>query len=275
MVKYYPTASPKIALVRHLFVSDLHLDGSSPATVEAFLGFLANDARGANSLHILGDLFETWIGDDDPDPVRSRVCEGLRELADSGVAVYVMQGNRDFLYGAAFERRTGCTLLPDPVVLELLGERVLLTHGDLLCTGDHAYQELRSTMRSAGFRKRVLALPIDARQMLASAARAGSKAHLRTTSAQIMDVAPQAVIAAFEASGTRKMIHGHTHRPQVHRHALSAGTAERFVLAAWDDRGEYLEVSAGDGSMPGNWRRCPVEIVPSAANPSGSGTPGR
>jgi len=213
------------------------------------LRFLEGEARGATSLHILGDLFETWIGDDDPDPARDRVCRALRALSDSGVALYVMQGNRDFLYGEAFERRIGGTLVSDPSVVTLFGERVLLTHGDLLCTGDAAYQELRTTVRDPGFRDRVLKLPVDARQMLANAARAGSKAHTRATAATIMDVTPSAVIAAFEASGTRKMIHGHTHRPAEHRHATRDGVAERVVLAAWDEAGEFLEVTA-DG-----WRR--------------------
>ena len=249
---------PRIRSVRHLFISDLHLDAASPETVAIFMRFLENEARAAASLHILGDLFETWIGDDDPDPVRDAACVALRNLASTGVSVYVMRGNRDFLYGADFEQRTGCTLLPDPVVVTLLGEKVLLTHGDLLCTGDHAYQELRTTVRDPAFRDRVLRLPIEARQLLASAARAGSKAHVSAASATIgaatiMDVAPEAVIAAFETSGTRTMIHGHTHRPATHQHDVAGEPATRHVLADWGSTGEYLEVS-GEG-----WRR---RVVP-------------
>lgn len=279
---------PNIPTVRHLFISDLHLDASSPGTVELFLYF-AQTAVGATSLHVLGDLFETWIGDDDPDPVRARICDALRGLVESGVSLHVMQGNRDFLYGPDFERRTGCTLLADPSVVTLNGERVLLTHGDLLCTGDHAYQELRTTMRDPRFRRRVLALPIEARQQLAQAARAGSKAHIRAATRQsaaasqsvaasksaagsatptgpdIMDVDPAAVIAAFEASGTRKMIHGHTHRPANHRYLLGSATAERVVLAAWDETGEFLEVT------PAGWaRRTIVVDCAGPANPSGT-----
>ncbi|MBM4192319.1 MAG: UDP-2,3-diacylglucosamine diphosphatase [Gammaproteobacteria bacterium] len=235
--------------MRHLFVSDLHLDSSTPATIEAFSRFLEGEARGATSLHILGDLFEIWIGDDDPNPVCNRVCVALRALSDAGVAVYVMQGNRDFLYGEAFERRIGGTLISDPSVVTLVGERVLLTHGDLMCTGDTAYQELRTIVRDPRFRDRVLKLPMDARQILANATRAGSKVHTRATAATIMDVTPSAVIAALEASGTRKMIHGHTHRPAEHRHITRDGNAERVVLSAWDEAGEYLEVTA-DG-----WQR--------------------
>ena len=173
--------------MRYLFISDLHLDASAPAAVEAFIAFSRGTAREADALYILGDLFEVWIGDDDTDPTRDKVCTALRELTAAGVAVFVMQGNRDFLYGERFEARTGCTLVPDPVVAHLGGERVLLTHGDLLCTGDTAYQELRTTVRDPRFRDRVLALPLEARQWIADTARSGSKAHTRTTTANIID----------------------------------------------------------------------------------------
>lgn len=229
--------------MRHLFVSDLHLDASAPATVQRFLGFLALEARAAASLYILGDLFETWIGDDDPDPVRSQVCDALRTLTASGVPVYLMCGNRDFLYGEAFERRTGVRLLADPTVATLDGQRILLTHGDLLCTDDVSYQELRSTVRSLAFKDRVSALSVEARQWMASAARAGSRAHVRQTAADIMDVNSKAVIAAFEATSTLTMIHGHTHRPAEHHHSTTNGVARRIVLAAWDEDGEFLVVS--------------------------------
>lgn len=229
--------------MRHLFVSDLHLDASAPATVQRFLGFLAVEARAADSLYILGDLFETWIGDDDPDPVRSQVCDALRAVTASGIPVYLMCGNRDFLYGEAFERSTGVRLLADPTVATLEGKRILLTHGDLLCIDDVSYQELRSTVRDSAFKNRVSSLSIEARQWMASAARAGSRAHVRQTAADIMDVNSKAVIAAFEATSTLTMIHGHTHRPAEHHHSTANGVARRIVLAAWDEDGEFLVVS--------------------------------
>ena len=256
-----PGALAYNATVRYLFISDLHLDASAPAAVEAFIAFSLGAAREADALYILGDLFEVWIGDDDADPTRERVCAALRELTAAGVAVFVMQGNRDFLYGERFEARTGCTLLPDPVVADLCGERVLLTHGDLLCTGDTAYQELRTTVRDPRFRERVLALPIEARQWIADTARSGSKAHTRTTAANIMDVTPAAEEAAFRASGCVKMIHGHTHRPATHTHTVEGARAERWVLAAWDAEGSALEVSES------GWRVLPAAAAPSAAAP--------
>jgi UDP-2,3-diacylglucosamine hydrolase len=230
--------------VKYLFVSDLHLEAAAPQAIDAFVGLLGGEAREAAALYILGDLFESWVGDDDPDPARNRVCRAIAALTASGVPVFVMHGNRDFLYGAGFEARTGAEVLPDPCVATLFGRRVLLTHGDLLCTGDAAYQELRSTVRAASFRERVLALPLEARQTLADAARAGSKAHVAAQRAEIMDVTPEAVLAAFRATGTRVMVHGHTHRPAEHGHVVDGEQALRVVLDAWYEGGSVLTLDA-------------------------------
>ncbi len=229
----------------HLFVSDLHLDAASPQAVETFLRLLAGEARGAESLYLLGDLFESWIGDDDPDPVRSRVCAALQSLTRSGVPVFAMHGNRDFLLGAGFEARSGCRLLPDPVIADLHGTRVLLTHGDLLCTGDAAYQELRTTVRGEFFQRRVAALSLAQRELLAAAARAGSRAHTRAVHADIMDVDPDAVAALVRATGVGCIIHGHTHRPAIHETQVDGRPLRRIVLDAWYERGGLLRWSAG------------------------------
>jgi UDP-2,3-diacylglucosamine hydrolase len=230
--------------VKYLFVSDLHLEADSPRSVAAFTALLRGEARSAAALYVLGDLFEAWVGDDDPDPLRDAVCREMAALAATGVPVFVMHGNRDFLYGAGFEARTGAEVLPDPCVATLFGRRMLLTHGDLLCTGDAAYQELRSTVRAASFRERVLALPLEARQTLADAARAGSKAHVAAQRAEIMDVTPEAVLAAFRATGTRVMVHGHTHRPAEHTHVVDGEQALRVVLDAWYEGGSVLTLDA-------------------------------
>ena len=230
--------------MKYLFVSDLHLEAAAPQAIDAFVGLLGGEAREAAALYILGDLFESWVGDDDPDPARDRVCRAIAALTATGVPVFVMHGNRDFLYGAGFESRTGAKVLPDPCVATLFGRRVLLTHGDLLCTGDAAYQELRSTVRAASFRERVLALPLEARQTLADAARAGSKAHVAAQRAEIMDVTPEAVLAAFRATGTRVMVHGHTHRPAEHGHVVDGEQALRVVLDAWYESGSVLTLDA-------------------------------
>ncbi|HTV53186.1 MAG TPA: UDP-2,3-diacylglucosamine diphosphatase [Steroidobacteraceae bacterium] len=229
-----------------LFVSDLHLGAESPHATAQFLGFLQSIAARAQALYILGDLFEVWIGDDDPDPELARVCEALAALSARGVPCFVLHGNRDFLLGEQFCRRTGCQLLPDPVLTELGGERVLLTHGDALCVDDHAYQELRSIVRSPRWQRRFLALPARQRMQLASQARAGSRAHTARTIPYVMDVNAEAVLAAFRATGARRIIHGHTHRPGRHPQMLEGRPIERIVLGAWYEQGSYLSWRAGE-----------------------------
>src|SRR5438046_962535 len=165
----------EVARMARLFVSDVHLDAGAPEATEQFLGFLATEAATAEALYILGDLFEAWVGDDDPDAEQERVCRGLRALTQRGVACFALHGNRDFLLGEGFCERSGCRLLTDPVVAQFDGEQVLLTHGDALCTDDRPYQELRSLGRSGDWQQRFLALPRAHRELLADEARAGSR----------------------------------------------------------------------------------------------------
>ncbi len=228
-----------------LFVSDVHLDARAPEATEQFLGFLAGEAAAAEALYILGDLFEAWVGDDDQDPAKERVCRGLRALAARGVACFALHGNRDFLLGEGFCERSGCRLLTDPVVAQFDGEPVLLTHGDALCTDDHPYQELRSMVRSRDWQQRFLALPRSHRELLADEARAGSRRHISRTVPYIMDVNTGAVAAAFRAARVRRMIHGHTHRPGMHEVQTDGGLAQRIVLGAWYEQGSYLSCERG------------------------------
>jgi UDP-2,3-diacylglucosamine hydrolase len=227
-----------------LFASDLHLDSESPWAIDAFLAFLAGPARQAEALYLLGDLFEVWVGDDDDSPDHERSCAGLKRLTDGGVSVYVIHGNRDFLLGDEFARRTGVKLLPDPVLVDLYGVPTLLSHGDVFCTEDPSYQQLRSIVRRPAFQQRFLALPLDARRTLASAARAGSKAHTGRTIPTIMDVNPEAVTRAFRATGARRLIHGHTHRPAIHPGVVDGSNTERVVLAPWYEAASCLSVDA-------------------------------
>ena len=232
-----------------LFISDVHLDAGSPQAVEQFLELLQTHAARAQALYILGDLFEAWIGDDDPDAAKARVQAGLRALTGSGVACFVLHGNRDFLLGGEFCRRTGCRLLTDPVVAEIDGERVLITHGDALCTDDHPYQELRSIVRTARWQRKFLALPLADRERLANRARSGSRQHTATTGYNIMDVNPDTVVAAFRISGVRRIIHGHTHRPAVHELSVDGEPAHRIVLGAWYESGSYLACEDGQYAL--------------------------
>ena len=228
-----------------LFVSDLHLDARWPEANAQFLDFLRTQAPQARVLYILGDLFEAWIGDDDPDPAHGVIMDGLRTLTDGGVPCFVLHGNRDFLLGPGFCARTGAQLLPDPVLAELDGEPVLLTHGDALCVDDHPYQELRTTVRDPAWQRRFLALPLATRALLADQARRGSQAHTARTIPYVMDVNPEAVQAAFRVTGAHRMIHGHTHRPGIHDHQIDGQPAQRIVLGAWYEQGSVLVRDAG------------------------------
>ena len=228
-----------------VFISDVHLDASAPDATDQFFAFLRKEAAGAEALYILGDLFEVWVGDDDPDPQKARITAALRELTDSGVAAFVIHGNRDFLLGRQFCDQAGARLLQDPVVIELDGERVLVTHGDALCTDDHSYQELRSSVRTAEWQKRFLALPFSVRDSFANQARKGSKAHTKRTAPRIQDVSPAAVETAFRTARVRRMIHGHTHRPGVHDTMVDGEPAQRIVLGAWYEEGSYLVYENG------------------------------
>jgi len=223
-----------------LFVSDLHLDAAFPDAIAQFEALLAGPAREAEALYILGDLFEAWVGDDDDDPGRERACAALRGLAAGGVAVFVMHGNRDFLLGSGFEQRTGARLLADPTVIELGGERVLLTHGDALCTADVSYQRLRAIVRRPRWQRRLLRLPLAARRALSSAARAGSKAHTGRVAEYIMDVDPATVTASLSTAGARTLVHGHTHRPGIEPLQVDGHVAQRIVLGAWYEQGSLL-----------------------------------
>lgn len=231
--------------MRWLFVSDVHLTSAAPAAIEQFVDFLAREARGAHALYVLGDLFEVWVGDDDTDALGERVCAALRSLCAAGTAVFVLHGNRDFLLGAGFSRRSGAYLLPDPSLIEIAGEPVLVSHGDALCIDDHPYQQLRSIVRARVWQQRFLDLPLQARIALADRARAGSRAHTSRTVPVLMDVNAQAVEAAFRASGARRLVHGHTHRPGIHPLIVDGRPVHRLVLGAWYEQGSYLECAAG------------------------------
>jgi len=229
--------------VKTLFVSDLHLDPARPEIARQFHGFLGGEARTAQALYILGDLFEAWLGDDDPDPAARATVAALRALVDAGVPVFVMHGNRDFLIGERFCRETGATLLPDGTVVTLEGEPVLLMHGDALCTDDVSYQRLRRIVRNPLVRWIFRRMSLGQRRALAARLRAGSRTHVGMTAPEIMDVNTAAVDRAMREAGVRTLIHGHTHRPAVHEIDLDGTPARRIVLGDWYEQGSVLEWS--------------------------------
>jgi UDP-2,3-diacylglucosamine hydrolase len=223
-----------------LFISDLHLDESRPHIVELFTRFLARDARGADALYILGDLFESWIGDDDDSALALRVAAATRTLRDSGVPVYFMHGNRDFLLGADYAARADMTLLADPIVVDLAGERTLLMHGDTLCTDDVEYQKFRTLVRDPKWQAQFLAKPLAERRAFATQARGESRKHTSMAKPEIMDVNPAVVEATMRDHGVRRLIHGHTHRPATHRLDFGGRAAERIVLGDWYEQSSVL-----------------------------------
>lgn len=229
-----------------LFVSDLHLCRERPQATRLFLNFLANRARNAQALYILGDLFEYWAGDDDiDDPHHRPVIAALRALSEGGCALYVMHGNRDFLMGADFAQASGAVLLPDPVLIDLHGRRALLTHGDLQCTDDVEYQVFRSKVRDPLWQQDFLAQPLPQRKAQIAALRARSEQEKSCKDAAIMDVNASAVADLLRSHDFPPLlIHGHTHRPGRHAVEVDGKRCERIVLADWGDRGSCLECSA-------------------------------
>lgn len=217
---------------RRLFVSDLHLTAPDDAAFRTLAWLLDEAATQADEVYLLGDVCEVWVGDDDDAPLARALVDLLRRSA-ARMAVYVMHGNRDFLLGADFARAAGVTLLPDPYHVE---GGVLLSHGDLFCTDDHEYQAARRELRSPDWQEGVLARPLAERRALADAMRAQSLATNANKAENIMDVTPAAVDAAVRRYGARTVVHGHTHRPGIHRHSWG----RRYVLGAWERCGWRL-----------------------------------
>ena len=227
-----------------LVVSDLHLEAARPAIARQFEGFLARRARSARVLYILGDLFEVWIGDDDPDPHKRAVVAALKAVSDAGVKLYFMHGNRDFLLGERFCRETGGELLTDPSIAIAHGRRVLLTHGDALCTDDAPYQRLRAVVREPRWQKQFLSLSVAQRESLAAEARAGSKAHTSGQPAMLMDVNAATVERVFRDADVDWLVHGHTHRPGVTTSVVDGRPRTRLVTGDWYTQGSVLEWDA-------------------------------
>jgi UDP-2,3-diacylglucosamine hydrolase len=223
-----------------LFISDLHIDARHPEITRQFIDFVSSEARGADALYILGDLFESWVGDDAPDAGQTAAIQAIRSLTSTGVPCFVMHGNRDFLLGSEFCARSGAHLLPDPLILTLYGEPVLVMHGDALCTDDRAYQRLRATVRDPAWQRRFLRLSIAQRRALAGAAREGSRAHTAALEYAVADVSPESVAAAMRTAGAATLLHGHTHRPAIHPFNVDGRACTRIVLGDWYTQGSVL-----------------------------------
>ena len=243
----------------YLFVSDVHLSADRPQIAAQFVQFLDEWAGRAEQMFILGDLFDFWLGDDDERPPHTDVMSALRRLTDSGTPTAVAHGNHDFLLGRDFVSRTGCRILDDPETVDIFGQRTLLMHGDSLCTSDLEYQAFRRFSRDPSNQAAFLSLPLPARLEQAKDLRSKSKAATSIKADDIMDVSEDAVRGALLANDCTVMIHGHTHRPNVHQVDMNSGdgdptvaTGTRIVLGDWYEHDDLLAWGS-DG-----WQRCRV-----------------
>lgn len=245
-----------------LFVSDVHLQAESPRTSETFFSFLRQRAIKAQQLYLLGDLFESWAGDDDiATPYNKQVADKIKEVSDAGVAIFWIGGNRDFLVGQDFANAIGATLLPDPFVATIAGQQITLAHGDAQCTDDVAYIAFRAQIRAPEWQQQFLAMSLAQRKAVIEGLRNGSREAQRAKSYDIMDVNAAAIQSLFESSGTSTMIHGHTHRPARHEYRENGNSRIRYVLPDWDCdieplRGGWIELGT-DGEI----RRCGLDDI--------------
>jgi UDP-2,3-diacylglucosamine hydrolase len=229
-----------------LFISDLHLCSSRPAITALFISFLNTLAGKGEALYILGDLFEYWAGDDDRDDVHHQlVITALAALAASGTRILFMHGNRDFLLANGFSKAAGMEILADPTPLILYGKRVLLSHGDTLCTDDAAYQTFRRQVRDPAWQKDFLARPLIERKAQIEAMRMRSEQEKSSKTESIMDVNADAVDSLMRAYDYPELlIHGHTHRPALHKLNIDGHTCERWVLGDWYEQGSCLKLDS-------------------------------
>lgn len=227
-----------------IFISDLHLLSQHEGTMALFSRFIKEVATEADVLYILGDLLEYWLGDDDPAPDYQKVFSDLKSLPEEhGTKIFLMHGNRDFLIGNKLAEQCGFTLIEDPTVIDLNGNRTLLMHGDTLCTDDVDYQQFRSMVRNPEWQKEVLRKSLEERLGLAMSLRQTSQQSTSEKEEYIMDVNAGAVEQAFIENDVDIIIHGHTHRPDIHRYEINRKEAIRIVLGDWHDSARYLSVS--------------------------------
>lgn len=228
-----------------LFISDLHLHPSRPAILACFVRFLEQQRGRAEAVYILGDLFETWVGDDDPEPVYTAARRAIRDCVAAGTPVFVMRGNRDFLLGERFGAETHCTLIEDPTRIELYGVATLLMHGDSLCTDDLDYQTMRRRLRDPAWQHQVLALSLAERRELAQQARELSVLSQHGKSDCTMDVNTDEVLRVMGEQQVDLLIHGHTHRAGIHPLRIGDRGVTRIDLGDWYTTGTALVVDAG------------------------------
>ena len=214
------------------FISDLHLERIESPITNIFTAFL-DDLNQNDSLYILGDLFESWIGDDNVSELSQYISDRLLMLSERNISVAIMHGNRDFLIGEDFCKASSIELINDPRIIEIDTKKVMLTHGDELCTDDKEYQAFRSVVRNPLWQKDFLNFPISKREKIAGEAKDASKDSKENKAMEIMDVNTDAVLKAFNDQNIEIMIHGHTHRPNIHKVSNEGKNLTRYVLGDW------------------------------------------
>mgnify|MGYP000238431980 CR=1 FL=1 len=220
------------------FISDLHLSEKTPSTNQGFFKFLKTAAQEFSHLYILGDLFESWVGDDDDSSFASDVTEHIKTATRSGLEIFFMHGNRDFLCGNKFAEDANITILPDPFFIDYFDQKIALSHGDDFCTDDLKYIEFKKEVRSSSWQEDFLSKPLEERQKIAANMRDASQSNKDKKDLSIMDVAANTIHEFFIQNNISLLIHGHTHRPD--RHSTASG--ERIVLGDWDSHGWALEM---------------------------------
>ncbi|MFT7561008.1 MAG: UDP-2,3-diacylglucosamine hydrolase [Flavobacteriales bacterium] len=231
--------------MQRFFISDLHLSPGTPELAKAFSAFLANQAKHADELYILGDFFDAWIGDDEDHEFYTKIIHELRATSDSGTKTYFLHGNRDFLIGKAFAERCNITLLSETHSIVSGDKTVLLMHGDSLCTSDQEYMAFRAQVRNPAWQAQILALPLEQRRVMAAQLRNQSSSMNSNKAEDIMDVNQEAVCAQFTEHSADILLHGHTHRPATH----TEGSQKRIVLGDWGNQAWYVHDADGDLSL--------------------------
>ena len=235
-----------------LFISDLHLTPSRPDITESFTTFMTTQAVKADALYVLGDLFEFWIGDDDDSDFSSAIKTLFKTLVNSGVPCFFIQGNRDFLIGKRFEKETGMTLLDEVCTIDLYGERVVILHGDTLCTDDVKYQAYREKIHQPWLQWVYNRLPLFVKKKIVSKVQSDIGEEKKEKSLEIMDVNQNAVEAVLKQFGTNLMIHGHTHRPDIHKFSVEGSKYTRIVLGDWYTQSSILSFEKDAYSLQNN-----------------------
>ena len=220
------------------FISDIHLTKDTPYLTNAFKIFLNESKETCTHLFILGDLFEIWVGDDDDDPFNQEIKKVLADFTSNGPKTFFMHGNRDFLIGEAFADEVGISILPDPYTLDINGLKVILSHGDFLCTDDIDYMDFRNKVRSEEWQKDFLSKSLNERNKIANSLRSDSKDATSEKSLEITDVNLATVNNFIQMNQPDIFIHGHTHRPKIHEHDF----CKRIVLGDWDKSGWMVAI---------------------------------